>query len=154
MAAKVRPGTLDRQMMRAPKLDEDANYETGSRFVETDVEQAHIVTSVVLGTEDITGNPMHAPVLDIDFPAELIPSSTPGHFHLYLDIELDPMEYDKLLTVLGEVHILEEGYVNAAKHRGYSAARLPWIKKGDGVLMSEHPVDNANGATSYVAEPF
>lgn len=27
----------------------------------------------------------HSPVLDIDFPARLLPSTTEGHFHSYLD---------------------------------------------------------------------
>lgn len=28
---------------------------------------------------------LHAPTLDVDFPCELVPSSTPGHFHRYID---------------------------------------------------------------------
>ena len=69
------------------------------------------------------------PVLDIDFPCALIPSTTEGHFHLYLDKELSYTDYMKLLKVLSEVGIIEEGYYKASKARGYTAVRLPWIKK-------------------------
>lgn len=71
----------------------------------------------------------HYPVLDLDFPTALIPSTTPGHFHLYLGRRLTWDNYVKLLTVLGEVGILEEGYVAASLRRGYTAVRLPWISK-------------------------
>lgn len=71
----------------------------------------------------------HYPVLDLDFPAALISSTNPGHFHLYLGKRLSYGDYVKLLTVLGEVGILEEGYVAASLRRGYTAVRLPWISK-------------------------
>ena len=69
------------------------------------------------------------PVLDIDFPCALIPSTTEGHFHLYLDKEPSYTDYMKLLKVLSEVGIIEEGYFKASKARGYTTVRLPWIKK-------------------------
>jgi len=71
----------------------------------------------------------HKPILDIDFPAKLVPSSTEGHFHLYLDKELSWEQYEKLLRALADAGIIEQGYANASIERRYSAARLPWVKK-------------------------
>ncbi|MCU6480516.1 hypothetical protein [Arthrobacter sp. A2-55] len=72
---------------------------------------------------------LHRPMLDIDFPAALIPSSTPGHFHLYLDKPMPWEKYRDLLTALGKAGILEPGYVNVSRERKYTALRLPWVKK-------------------------
>lgn len=71
----------------------------------------------------------HKPVLDIDMPVKIFESTTPGHFHLFIDKELDWDSYCKLMDVMAEVGILEQGYVNASKQRKYSAIRLPWVKK-------------------------
>lgn len=72
----------------------------------------------------------HHPVLDLDFPARLLPSSTPGHFHLYLDgIEISWEKYAKLLTTLAEVGIISEGYLDAALQRGYTSVRLQGVTK-------------------------
>lgn len=71
----------------------------------------------------------HRPVLDLDFPAQLIPSSTPGHFHLLLDKPMAWVTYRYLLIALRDAGLLERGYADAALARGYTAVRLPWIKK-------------------------
>jgi hypothetical protein len=70
-------------------------------------------------------------VLDLDLPAQLIPSSTPGHFHLYLDVELSHSTYMDLLTALAAAGIIERGYADASRERGYTAVRLPWVRKDD-----------------------
>lgn len=88
---------------------------------------ANIVTSEVADSGCYGG--LHRPVLDIDFPCKLIPSSTPGHFHLYMDRELSWHQYKKLLTVLAEVGLIESGYLRASLERCYTAVRLPWISK-------------------------
>ena len=66
----------------------------------------------------------HAPVLDLDVPAKMIPSSTEGHHHLYIDVPMTWRKYKKLLRTLGKVGILEPGYVGASISRGRSHARL------------------------------
>ncbi len=81
----------------------------------------------LIGSLTKSGN--HAPVLDIDFPARLIPSSTKGHFHLYLDKEMSWKDYEKLLNVLSDVGILERGYARVSIQRAMSSVRLPWVKK-------------------------
>jgi hypothetical protein len=71
----------------------------------------------------------HRPVLDIDFPIAIIESSTKGHYHLYMDKKLSWFEYEKLLRVLEEVGIIEEGYLYASLDREFTSVRLPWVGK-------------------------
>lgn len=95
---------------------------------ENAINEAQVITSVVEYPQP-TG--WHKPVLDIDFPAQLIPSSTEGHFHLYLDKELPWDKYQRLLTALAEAGVIEVGYANASIARGYTSVRLPWVSKDD-----------------------
>ena len=76
----------------------------------------------------------HKPVLDIDFPAALVESETPGHHHLILDKQLTGHQYLLLLSVLAEVGIIEPGYLGASLERGNTVVALePWkAKKEEG----------------------
>lgn len=91
-----------------------------------DLDTANIITSEVRGKPG-----RHKPVLDIDLPVKLIPSSTEGHFHLMIDKEMDWEDYQRLLWVLADIGIVEEGYASASDERGYTAVRLPWISKDE-----------------------
>lgn len=82
-----------------------------------------------IGSALADGSGMHAPALDIDWPCQLIESSTPGHFHLYIDKPLTWAHYVKLLTVMAEVGLLEEGYVGASLRDGATILRRPGVKK-------------------------
>lgn len=72
---------------------------------------------------------LHYPVLDLDFPAYVIPSSTHGHFHLYIDKGLAWVSYERILKAMSGT-LLEEGYVGSAIDRRQTCVRLPWVKKG------------------------
>jgi hypothetical protein len=65
----------------------------------------------------------HAPVLDIDIPARLVPSKTPGHSHLFFDVPLSWERYVTLMEALAAAGILETGYVQASVARGQSFVR-------------------------------
>lgn len=84
---------------------------------------ANLISSEVAGTLD------HKPVLDIDLPCKLIASTHAGHYHLYIDKAMTWEQYKKLLDVLNDCGIIQPGYRNASHARGFSAVRLPWIKK-------------------------
>jgi hypothetical protein len=86
--------------------------------------QADIVTSITESDPYI-----HTVVLDIDMEAKLVPSSTEGHYHLYIDKTMGWDKYVRLLEALAEAGILEPGYVGASIARGFTAVRLPWVKK-------------------------
>lgn len=66
----------------------------------------------------------HAPVLDIDYPARLVPSSTPGHFHLYLEKEIPWGRYQLVLWALSWAGLIEPGFFRAALARKMTFARL------------------------------
>lgn len=107
------------------KLEEEA-YE-GSRYiripdVQEDISKAELISS-------LTPSGKHRPLLDLDIAAAIIPSSTKGHGHLYIDKELTWKQYIKLLNVLADLEIIEPGYRGASIARGYTALRLPWVKK-------------------------
>lgn len=94
------------------------------------LDTANVVSSQLrLGGSPTGGFNYHRPVLDIDIPAALIDSSTPGQHHLYLDVCIPWDTYVKLLDVMAECGILQPGYVAASKERGFTAVRLPWIRK-------------------------
>ncbi|WP_426940284.1 hypothetical protein [Pseudarthrobacter sp. S6] len=115
----------DTEVQRKAKIKallEDGDYDCSHELPKT-ADDAEVVSSLDLDTY------MHRPVLDIDIPAALIPSSTPGHHHLYIDKPMTPLQYVDLLKALTAAGIIEEGYAAASIERGYTSARLPWVKK-------------------------
>ena len=74
-------------------------------------------------------NGKHAPVLDIDVPHQLVPSSTPGHSHLYVDVECDWDDYVAFLEAAAKIGVIEEGYAKASKHRGFTPHRKSGLQK-------------------------
>ena len=104
----------------------DAPYGTPEVVRVADEQGANVVTSLL-------SDGRHAPVLDIDFGAHLVGSSTAGHFHLYLDRSMPWRKYRRLLKALGRAGILEPGYVKASLRRGHSAVRRPGVRKPAGV---------------------
>ena len=73
---------------------------------------------------------LHYPCIDLDLPARLVPSSTEGHFHLYIDRPVMWDAYVKLLDALVNADLVEVGYRDAAVAQGGTTVRMPHIKKG------------------------
>jgi hypothetical protein len=94
-----------------------------------DQEAANVVTSCEDDSSPWAAPDIHLPVLDLDFPIVAEPSTTEGHFHLYIDRAMTWDQLVKLMDVMEEVGLLETGYVEAAKIRSYSSVRLPGVKK-------------------------
>ena len=111
------------QLANIPDGDaEDDYYE--SEHVETEnIEAADIILSFDKATKE------HRPVLDIDFPLHVVPSSTEGHFHLYLDKPMSWFKYKRLISALADAGIIEDGYAAVSLDRKYTSVRLPWVKK-------------------------
>ena len=100
-------------------------YEPADQETRTSVD---IDEAVLVGSE--TDEPgMHMPVLDIDYGAMLLPSSTSGHFHLYLNKAVTWAQYKDVLMVLGEVGLLQKGFVDNSIRRGQSFCRTHWTHK-------------------------
>ena len=95
-----------------------------SREATTSLDSANVVSSI-----DSVDTERHWPVLDIDVPALLIPSSTPGHSHLYIDVSVPAEAYWRMCDAMAEAGILQPGYVSACRSRGYTSVRLPWVTK-------------------------
>jgi hypothetical protein len=81
---------------------------------------------------------LQKPILDIDFPAWLLPSTTPGHFHLYIDHAVPKDKYMAMVKAMAEAGIVQEGYAGAAERRGYTGVRLPWVKKEKAKKVADH----------------
>jgi len=73
---------------------------------------------------------LHLPLLDLDFEAALIPSSAPGHYHLYLDKPMPEEKYRSFIKALFDHGIIAEGNYNQMERKGRMFLRLPWVKKG------------------------
>jgi hypothetical protein len=71
----------------------------------------------------------HKVMLDLDVPHKLIPSSTEGHSHLYLDVELCKEDYRDLLVALRTAGIIQKGILDQFDEHGATFLRLPTVKK-------------------------
>jgi len=128
---------LDPKVLDAAGESDDGIFEHAR--VKVPLEDANLVSS-----ESGTNPSFHRPVLDIDLPCELIPSSTPGKFHLYIDCPMTWVEYEKLLRALERARILESGYVNASIERKATMLRKPGVYKPNSDKRSNYfPKDEA-----------
>lgn len=71
----------------------------------------------------------HLPTLDIDVPMWVSESTTPGHHHLIIYKPISWEKYSKLLEMMADCGILEEGLVRASLARKASWVRTPWTAK-------------------------
>jgi hypothetical protein len=108
--------------------DLDSYEASAGRFATKKLKEAQVITSVVDKAE-VGFGPTHKLIIDLDLPAQLIPSSTPGHFHLYVDKEIPDAAWQTLLFALASAGLIEPGYMRASIARGFTAVRLPWVKK-------------------------
>lgn len=99
------------------------------------IEDATLVSSFPAG--DWGMGDCHLPVLDLDYEAHLEPSSTIGHYHLYLDRFVEHGKYMKLLEALADCGLIERGYNDAAQKRGATFVRVPGVRKGEDLPKSE-----------------
>lgn len=120
---------VGQQLKFVPNLgvpyDPDDPESTSSRDVKNtnDLGNANAISSQVAGTN------FHRVVLDVDHPVKALPSTTEGHFHLFIDKKITWKQYKKIMKAFVEAGIVEPGYLGASKSRGFTAVRLPWVKK-------------------------
>lgn len=109
---------------------------------EADLDKANIVSSKIRqGFFDDKTRPRHVLAIDLDIPAYLVPSSTRGHSHLYIETKagIPHHRYMALLHALADAGVIEEGYAQVSIARGHSDLRLPWVRKDDQIAESEDP---------------
>jgi hypothetical protein len=93
-------------------------------------DEANLVSSV-------TASGLHMPAIDIDLPCRLVESSTPGHFHLFIDKEIEAEKYWQILRALWEAGIVERGFYELSVARGASFLRTR--PKGEREGMEDEP---------------
>lgn len=103
--------------------------------------------SPLVGAEAVTSrtkrNPdRHAILVDLDHPAMLVASSTPGHLHLYIPGEWPWDHVMELFDVLVKLRLVEPGFRDASKARGASYLRLPWVAKDDEHYTAQQAVSD------------
>lgn len=92
---------------------------------------ANLVSSRIAGGTEANpdGQDLHAPAIDIDLPCRIVPSSTPGHGHLYIDFPMPWRDYELLLRTMAMVGLVEPGYADASIAHGASFLRKPGVKR-------------------------
>ena len=71
----------------------------------------------------------HAPTIDLDLPARLVESSTPGHHHLYVDVELSWPRYLILLLGFTLSGLMGPSYFTHSLRRRMTMVRKPGVRK-------------------------
>lgn len=104
------------------KVDEKQKYGKENISDAVDPTEANLISSLL-------ENGNHAPVIDFDYPIEVIPSTTLGHFHLYIHKEVEWNKYKNVLNALANADLIEKGYAKASMHKGFSAVRPPGVQK-------------------------
>lgn len=128
--------TMQNYKARKPKRDEYGalTLERDTSTVAADAWGANLITSYSNGTGG------HKPVIDLDFPARLIPSTTPGHYHLYIDEAISWNAYVQILNALLNAGLIQQAWYEGAINNGYTAVRPPWVHKGQKPLAQRETV--------------
>lgn len=88
---------------------------------------SHLDKANLVSSETELGS--HLPVIDCDYPIQAIPSSTAGHYHLYIDKELSWSQYKALLDGMLAAGLIQKAwYQNALDHKR-TYVRMPHVQK-------------------------
>lgn len=77
----------------------------------------------------ITTDGKQMPIIDMDFPHHFLPSTTPGHSHLYIDVKMSKLQWAILMWALYQAGVVELGYFVWSIRRGGNFMRLPGTHK-------------------------
>jgi hypothetical protein len=103
-------------------------------------EDANLISS-------LTDDGFHMPAIDLDLPTKLVPSSTEGHYHLFIDHKLSAENYWKLLSCLVDVGIVERGFYELSEARGASFLRTHRKGEREGMTDPETNTDESKSLT-------
>lgn len=84
----------------------------------------------LLSSKTTTGK--QKPIIDLDFEFEIKPSSTPGHYHLYLNHEISNFRFLVLMAALWFAGVVEMGYAVWSIRRMGNFVRPPGVMKQPG----------------------
>lgn len=71
----------------------------------------------------------HVPMFDLDVPAYLIPSSTPGHSHLYIDAAITTEQYARILEALCSAGLVQVAWAEKVGRPHGTLLRAPGQEK-------------------------
>lgn len=117
----VKMNEVKRTFWNVTKVKDDYHGDYEIRTIEPEA-TAKLVSSKL-------ENGLHAPTLDIDMPAKLIPSSNLNHYHLYIDHPMTWRKYKKLLRALYRAGLIEKGFYKLSKQRKATFLRKPGVYK-------------------------
>lgn len=118
--------SFDMGIVDEPMLWAMLKYRQKKNRVRVPKEEANLISS-------LTGAGKHLPVLDLDFPHRYVPSTTPGHGHLYLDAEeLPRWRWWALMAGLYLGKQIEMGFFAWSLRRGANFVRTEEVKKSEG----------------------
>lgn len=86
-------------------------------------------------------NGKHVLFLDLDQNNKVVPSSTHGHTHIYVDTDLDLAALKEIVDVLAKHGIVQEGIKRQLDEYGFLTLRPPGVVKGN-------PADDADLETA------
>jgi hypothetical protein len=127
--------TSQRLYFYAEKLNESDHEPANEDRVIATRETANLVSS-------LCDDGLHRPALDLDIPCRLVPSSTEGHFHLYIEVGMTEAVYMELCDALAKAGLISSFYNKCAQLRKATFLRPEWVKKAvcTGVSASWCPV--------------
>lgn len=100
------------------EVDSSVNKGWSENFPREKYEDANLILST-------TPNGKHKPCIDLDLDCALVPSKTPGHYHLYINHDVQWEDYLNLLSAMNRCGIVQQGFLEAARYRKYTACRVP-----------------------------
>lgn len=106
-------------------FDKDG-YEEDAREKIDNFTKANAISSI---RNDKMFGERHAILIDLDVPAYLVDSSTPGHSHLYIDVSITKHQLFRILEALTDCGVVQSGFTNVSITRGHTSLRLPWVNK-------------------------
>ena len=117
------PGQIGRRWWKASTLNDlSATSERLEELFGDDHENANLVSS-------LCQDGMHAVVIDMDHRARLVPSSTAGHSHLYIDELLTWREYRAFLSGMYRSGLIDASVFWRSLDREATYVRPPGVSK-------------------------
>jgi hypothetical protein len=126
-------GIGDRELYRTLTPISDSLYEVDPERVPSEHGYATLVSSKL-------PNGNHMPVIDLDLgPSMLVPSSTPGHYHLYLNVEMSFGQMLNMLQAMTDAGVVQPGFNRFSREREQSFVRYPGVTKANEHLPELEP---------------
>lgn len=97
-----------------------------------DVDRVKTTETTANAVSSLLEDGTHAPAIDIDLPCRLVPSSTKGKFHLYIDHPTSWFRYRVMLWAMWKAGYVEKGYYKVSVQRKATFLRKPGVRKKTG----------------------